>query len=214
MEITLVDKIYNALQVYDEGSQYREAVAESVLGKVFDERVVTDLGTISEEILLNHTAEIKKIIAAARKIAQATGDTEIEEESPYEMAAAADDAVERLKQTLRYANGEIEYEELANLLIDRAEARLVVCFDRVVDRAVDGIPLLMSRVPRLAPLAPIAKSLMERIKPDLQTKLHKGIHQVATHAKKLAPKLIDAAKHFSQRVKQSVKQKLIKIATV
>lgn len=207
METTLTDKIYNALQVYDEGSQYREVVAEVMLrdAVVFDESVpIAALEAIDEETLLNQTSKVKKAVAAARKIAQATGDAEIEEESPYEMASAADEAIERIKQTTLYAKGEIEYEELANRLIDRAEARLVVVADKAIDMAADAIPAVLARIPKLAPLAPIAKTVVERIKPAVKTVVQKGINWVADQAKKFAPKLINTAKGLLQKAKQKL----------
>lgn len=212
METTLTDKIYNALQVYDEGSQYREVVAEIMLNDVivFDESVpIAALEAIDEETLLNQTTKVKKVVAAARKIAQATGDTEIKEESPYEMASAADEVVERIKQTTLYAKGEIEYEELANRLIDRAEARLVVAADKAIDIAADAIPVILGNIPKLAPLAPIAKIIVKRMEPAVKTVVKKGISWVANQAKKFAPKLIDTAKGLLQKAKQ----KLISLAT-
>ncbi len=208
----MTDKIYDALQAYDDGSQYREVVAEIMLkdATVFDESVpIAVLETIDEDTLLNRTAEVKKAVAAAHKIAQATGDTEIEEESPCEMASAADEAVERIKQTTLYAKGEIEYEELANRLIDRAEARLVVVADKAIDMAADAIPALLARIPKLAPLAPIARTVVERIKPAVKDVVKKGINWVADQAKKVVPKLIDTAKGLLQKAKQ----KLISWAT-
>lgn len=209
METTLNDKIYEALQTVDDGSRYREVVAEIMTENVPEDEDNSAIESIDEEMLLNRTSDIKKLVAAARKIAKATGDGSIREKSPYEMAAMADDAVERAKQATLYANGEIEYEEMSDRLIDRTEARLLVVADAAIDLYTDKVPFVLAAfAPELAPLVPVVKVVYARLNPVIKEVAKAGISRVAALARDAAPQIAETSGNLSRNAKEKIRNLL------
>lgn len=212
METQKSEIIYDALRAYENGSRTRELVLEIKSGKKTEPEESPDKsvsGIISEHLLLNKSEDLKKVVAAARKIAKASGDAEVEEKNAYEFAATADDTIERIKQTLLYQKGEIEYEELANKLIDAAESRLLVFADHAVDAAVGAIPQIIKSVPYLQPVAHITEVVLNHMKPAIKKVVKNGVRKVAEMAKKAVPKIIKSAKEFVRTIKTKNSQLLI-----
>lgn len=208
METSMTEKLYEALNNYSEASRFRELVAEILYGKVLeeenkDEEIKKEV--ISEDTLVNKSQELKKIIAASKKLATATGDTEFQEEEPFVIASQADETVERVKQAYLYKKGEIDYEDMAGRLIDFAEAKLVVLAENAIDMADTVLPQVMEKVSWLRPAIPLVKKVLPVIKPVVKTVVKAGIKAIATVAKKIVPKVFSTFKKIGTKIKEGLK---------
>ena len=209
METIMTEKLYDALNNYSEANRFREIIAEILYDKVSEEESKNEGGSkeiISEDMLVNRPQELKKIIAASKKIASATGDTEFPEEEPFVIASQSDDTVERLKQAYLYEKGEIDYETMTGRLIDVAEAKLVVLAENAIDIADTVLPKIMEKVSWLRPTIPLVKKVLLIIKPVVKTVVKAGIKTIAKAAKKIVPKVFSGIKKIGAKIKEGLKK--------
>lgn len=205
METAMTKKIIDALENYQDVEKFRELVAEILASKMKDVPTDENEEIVSEETLTERTQELKKVIAAAKRMAWATGDTEVEVDDPFVEAVEVDETVERLKQAACYEAGKIDYEEMVKRLIDRAEARLVVMADNLMDMAEVAIPKIMSKVKFLAPYVPLAQKVIPMLKPAAKKLVTGGIKKVAEMARKAAPVVIEKVGKVVAKIKDKIK---------
>lgn len=208
MKTSLTDKINETLQNFEDIEKFRELIAEILAGKEADDAENEKAEEIiSEETLSDRTEDLKKVIAAAKRMAAATGDEEVKKEAPFVDATEVDESVERMKQAADYAQGKIDFKEFTKRLIDRAEARVVVLAENLIDMADVAIAEIMERIKFLKPYVPIAKKVIPFLKPVVKKLVVGGIKKVAEIARKTIPVVLDK----TIKVMNKVKEKILKI---
>lgn len=207
----LNELISRTATVIDTAARVKEVLLSSGLQEVGDVSGKDETASVSVssekanqllESLVSSKSDTKfsKIVAAATKIADATGAMKLAKNTVFDIASMSDEAVTRIKVAYQVANGEIDIEDAADKLIDRAAARLITVAEAFIDKklpiAVDAMSREMVKAfPQTAPLIPIIKNTVAIIQPKLKELAQKGISAVAKHAKNVAPKVIDWAKN-------------------
>ena len=197
--------------VIDTAARVKEVILSSELQEVGDaagEDEVASISVNSEkanqllESLVSSKSDTKlsKIVAAATKIADATGAMKLAKNTVFDIASMSDETVTRIKVAYQVANGEIDIEDAADKLIDRAATRLITISEVVINKglsmAVNTLSkVLVSAFPQTAPLVPIIKTTVAILQPKLKEIAQKGISAVAKHAKNVAHKVISWAKN-------------------
>lgn len=197
--------------VIDTAARVKEVILSSELQEVWDAAGKDEVASISVnsekanqllESLVSSKSDTKlsKIVAAATKIADATGAMKLAKNTVFDIASMSDETVTRIKVAYQVANGEIDIEDAADKLIDRAATRLITISEVVINKglsmAVNTLSkVLVSAFPQTAPLVPIIKTTVAILQPKLKEIAQKGISAVAKHAKNVAHKVIGWAKN-------------------
>lgn len=197
--------------VVDTAARVKEILLSSELQEAADDAGKKETASISVnsekanqllESLASSKSDTKlsKIVAAATKIADATGAMKLAKNTVFDIASLSDETVTRIKVAYQVANGEIDIEEATGKFIDRAASRLITISEVVINKglskAVNTLStVLVSAFPQAAPLVPLIKTTVAVFQPKLKEIAQKGISAVATHAKNVASKVISWAKN-------------------
>ncbi len=218
----LNELISNTAAVIDTAARVKEVLLSSELldlensidpDNIDDEPSIKSSDAVNNllDLLISSGSDsrLAKVIATATKIANATGCLTLEEDTVFDIASISDETAYRIKIANQVANGEIDIEEAADAMIDRAAARLIALAESYIDNLLplsvdDMCRALNSAYPQTAPLTPIIKNTVKILQPILKYSIRKGITAVAAHAKNVIPKIKDCAKRklyeFSKKI--------------
>lgn len=166
--------------------------------------VCTTISTDGEPKLLDQYVQssdtrLAKIIAATTSIAKAHGLIEINDSMPYSIASIADDTAARIKTAKDIAIGNIDTEEVAQQLVDRAAARLVTFIDRCVNTvATLSKQTVMREIstvhPELTLLIPSVNCAIDNCSSKVKDCIYIGIKAVTNAAHSIVNKIAVEAK--------------------
>ena len=173
---------------------------------------------LDAEINGDKDSAMKKLFAAGIALANDSGVLPLTDNSPEMISTIADDTLTRAKVAYQVAKGDIQIEDVTDMLIDNAAARVMAVAEVVVEK---GLPLVVERVcdavsvvfPPLAEAAQLAKPILKhvaiRVAPKVKEVVKKGISVVASVAKQVAITAIDAIRETGRKVGSWIRAKLL-----
>lgn len=176
-------------------------VKTSYESKLADEALSSNFNSPSELAL-------KKVMSTALAIAKAKEllpEGVAKDISGTGMASLVDDVVSRAKVAMKVAEGLDPYKG-ADILIDKAAARVAAIADVVVEKgvdlAIDKIGTVVTSVfPQAAPVVAVLKSMQHVITASVQKVVRKGIALVANVAKVAVRKIGEGVRKVASKVK-------------
>ena len=159
---------------------------------------------------------LKKVFAAAVVYANEKGLLPFRlPESAEEVASLVDDGLTRLKVAYQQSIGRIEIEDVADVLVDRAEARAIACVEMAVEV---GVPILAEKLETLclsntktALLTPFVRPVLTYVAEPVKKCVCEGIRCVAKVAKSTIHTAIDFVKERISETAKSMGKKLLTI---
>lgn len=153
--------------------------------------------------------QVKKLMATAIHIANQNDclPFEVPSSDPIEIAKLVDEGLTRVKVAYQSGCGLLDPIEVADVLIDKAAARVVALVDHafesgMVNQALTkGSVALLTflKVPNAQAYAPIISNVISRVERPIQNFIKKGINYIAQSAKTTARKVVTSIKSFITR---------------
>ena len=190
------------------GAALNSMVIDSLLGEEKKESLLeTALNSPLGDAL---DSRVRKLMAAALHITASKGHSIGVEPTSAAIVPLVDEAFTRMKAGVLLKASKIDVYEAANMLIDRATARLIVITDKVIAR---GIPLVTEKLvdaiavyyPPVKVVAPFVKNLASRLTPICQEKVKAGIQKLSDYAKKTVGRIVEKADSIIKTIVKSRK---------
>jgi hypothetical protein len=153
--------------------------------------------------------QVKKLMATAIHIANQNDclPFELPSSDPIEIAKLVDEGLTRVKVAYQSGCGMLDPIEVADVLIDKAAARVVALVDYafesgMVNQALTkGSVALLTflKVPNAQAYAPIISNVISRVERPIQNFIKKGINYIAQSAKTTVRKVVTSIKSFITR---------------
>ncbi|MCG0153790.1 hypothetical protein [Phocaeicola vulgatus] len=151
------------------------------------------------EMPINDSKEknLKKMFAAAIVMAKEKGVVPFETDmSPIAIASAIDEGLTRLKTGYQITTGELDTIEAADILIDKATARIIAIADKAIDHimpiVVDKLcQVLVKKYPPVTTVVPIIKRTERYITVATKAVVRKGIRAMAGTAKSVVREMAE-----------------------
>lgn len=153
--------------------------------------------------------QVKKLMATAIHIANQNDclPFEVPSSDPIEIAKLVDEGLTRVKVAYQSGCGLLDPIEVADVLIDKAAARVVALVDHafesgMVNQALTkGSVALLTflKVPNAQAYAPIISNVISRVEKPVQNFIKKGINYIAQSAKTTVRKVVTSIKSFITR---------------
>lgn len=153
--------------------------------------------------------QVKKLMATAIHIANQNDclPFEVPSSDPIEIAKLVDEGLTRVKVAYQSGCGLLDPIEVADVLIDKAAARVVALVDHafesgMVNQALTkGSVALLTflKVPNAQAYAPIISNVISRVERPIQNFIKKGINYIAQSAKTTVRKVVTSIKSFITR---------------
>lgn len=153
--------------------------------------------------------QVKKLMATAIHIANQNDclPFEVPSSDPIEIAKLVDEGLTRVKVAYQSGCGMLDPIEVADVLIDKAAARVVALVDHafesgMVNQALTkGSVALLTflKVPNAQAYAPIISNVISRVERPIQNFIKKGINYIAQSAKTTVRKVVTSIKSFITR---------------
>lgn len=153
--------------------------------------------------------QVKKIMATAIHIANQNDclPFEVPSSDPIEIAKLVDEGLTRVKVAYQSGCGLLDPIEVADVLIDKAAARVVALVDHafesgMVNQALTkGSVALLTflKVPNAQAYAPVISNVISRVERPIQNFIKKGINYIAQSAKTTVSKVVTSIKSFITR---------------
>lgn len=153
--------------------------------------------------------QVKKLMATAIHIANQNDclPFELPSSDPIEIAKLVDEGLTRVKVAYQSGCGLLDPIEVADVLIDKAAARVVVLVDHafesgMVNQALTkGSVALLTflKVPNAQAYAPVISNVISRVERPIQNFIKKGINYIAQSAKTTVSKVVTSIKSFITR---------------
>ncbi|MBD5361514.1 MAG: hypothetical protein HDR81_01710 [Bacteroides sp.] len=155
----------------------------------------------------NEELTVKKAMSAALIIAKRKGLVSVEiPEGLTSISAAsmADEAFTRIKAAYQNGIGKIDIYKQADIIIDRATARLLAVSDIATEKAVDAAikvgEVISAAYPPLRPVVKVARVFQPFITDKAQKLVKVGIQKLNTFAKKTVKKVVEKVADTVRRV--------------
>lgn len=153
--------------------------------------------------------QVKKLMATAIHIANQNDclPFEVPSSDPIEIAKLVDEGLTRVKVAYQSGCGLLDPIEVADVLIDKAAARVVALVDHafesgMVNQALTkGSVALLTflKVPNAQAYAPVISNVISRVERPIQNFIKKGINYIAQSAKTTVSKVVTSIKSFITR---------------
>lgn len=153
--------------------------------------------------------QVKKLMATAIHIANQNDclPFELPSSDPIEIAKLVDEGLTRVKVAYQSGCGLLDPIEVADVLIDKAAARVVALVDHafesgMVNQALTkGSVALLTflKVPNAQAYAPVISNVISRVERPIQNFIKKGINYIAQSAKTTVSKVVTSIKSFITR---------------
>ena len=153
--------------------------------------------------------QVKKLMATAIHIANQNDclPFEVPSSDPIEIAKLVDEGLTRVKVAYQSGCGMLDPIEVADVLIDKAAARVVALVDHafesgMVNQALTkGSVALLTflKVPNAQAYAPIISNVISRVERPVQNFIKNGINYIAQSAKTTVRKVVTSIKSFITR---------------
>lgn len=153
--------------------------------------------------------QVKKLMATAIHIANQNDclPFELPSSDPIEIAKLVDEGLTRVKVAYQSGCGLLDPVEVADVLVDKAAARVVALVDHafesgMVNQALTkgSVALLTSlKVPNAQAYAPVISNVISRVERPIQNFIKKGINYIAQSAKTTVRKVVTSIKSFITR---------------
>jgi hypothetical protein len=150
--------------------------------------------------------QVKKLMATAIHIANQSDclPFELPSSDPIEIAKLVDEGLTRVKVAYQSGCGMLDPIEVADVLIDKAAARVVALVDHafesgMVNQALTkGSVALLTflKVPNAQAYAPIISNVISRVERPVQNFIKNGINYIAQSAKTVVRKVASSVKNF------------------
>lgn len=165
------------------------------------------------EMPINDSKErnLKKMFAAAIVMAKEKGVLPFEMDmSSVAIASAIDEGLTRLKTGYQVATGELDAIEAADILIDKATARIIAIVDKAIDYTmpivVDKLcQVLVKKYPAATPVVSIIKRTERYITVATKAVARKGIRAMAGTAKTVVRKMTEKAIRVTSKTARILK---------
>lgn len=188
--------------VLQEGNVSIDNVKELGKSKVLQEFLDAPVGSEKD-------TQIKKLMATAIHIANQNDclPFEVPSSDPIEIAKLVDEGLTRVKVAYQSGCGLLDPIEVADVLIDKAAARVVALVDHafesgMVNQALTkGSVALLTflKVPNAQAYAPVISNVISRVERPIQNFIKKGINYIAQSAKITVRKVVTSIKSFITR---------------
>lgn len=185
-----------------EGNVSIDNVKELGKSKVLQEFLDAPVGSEKD-------TQVKKLMATAIQIANQNDclPFEVPSSDPIEIAKLVDEGLTRVKVAYQSGCGMLDPIEVADVLIDKAAARVVALVDHafesgMVNQALTkGSVALLTflKVPNAQAYAPIISNVISRVERPIQNFIKKGINYIAQSAKTTVRKVVTSIKSFITR---------------
>lgn len=153
--------------------------------------------------------QVKKLMATAIHIANQNDclPFEVPSSDPIEIAKLVDEGLTRVKVAYQSGCGLLDPIEVADVLIDKAAARVVALVDNafesgMVNQALTkGSVALLTflKVPNAQAYAPVISNVISRVERPIQNFIKKGINYIAQSAKTTVRNVVTSIKSFITR---------------
>lgn len=153
--------------------------------------------------------QVKKLMATAIHIANQNDclPFEVPSSDPIEIAKLVDEGLTRVKVAYQSGCGLLDPIEVADVLIDKAAARVVALVDHafesgMVNQALTkGSVALLTflKLPNAQAYAPVISNVISRVESPIQNFIKKGINYIAQSAKTTVSKVVTSIKSFITR---------------
>lgn len=185
-----------------EGNVSIDNVKQFASSKVLQEFLDAPVGSEKD-------TQVKKLMATAIHIANQNDclPFEVPSSDPIEIAKLVDEGLTRVKVAYQSGCGLLDPIEVADVLIDKAAARVVALVDHafesgMVNQALTkGSVALLTflKVPNAQAYAPIISNVISRVERPIQNFIKKGINYIAQSAKTTVRKVVTSIKSFITR---------------
>lgn len=185
-----------------EGNVSIDNVKQFASSKVLQEFLDAPVGSEKD-------TQVKKLMATAIHIANQNDclPFEVPSSDPIEIAKLVDEGLTRVKVAYQSGFGMLDPIEVADVLIDKAAARVVALVDHafesgMVNQALTkGSVALLTflKVPNAQAYAPIISNVISRVERPIQNFIKKGINYIAQSAKTTVRKVVTSIKSFITR---------------
>lgn len=185
-----------------EGNVSIDNVKQFASSKVLQEFLDAPVGSEKD-------TQVKKLMATAIHIANQNDclPFEVPSSDPIEIAKLVDEGLTRVKVAYQSGCGMLDPIEVADVLIDKAAARVVALVDHafesgMVNQALTkGSVALLTflKVPNAQAYAPIISNVISRVERPIQNFIKKGINYIAQSAKTTVRKVVTSIKSFITR---------------
>lgn len=175
-------------------------------GKVYEclnefvEKPINDISEVGvKKVFATAIAASKSAGTLPENMVQAAG-------SAIGIASISDEALTRVKTAYQVATGQLQAEEVADVLIDKAAARVTTVAQTLIckgaDIAVKTVGKVVERVfPPAKVVMPVVSKVVSHVAEKVSSFVASGIQKVASVAKTIAHKAIEKGRKVVQNVK-------------
>lgn len=185
-----------------EGNVSIDNVKQFASSKVLQEFLDAPVGSEKD-------TQVKKLMATAIHIANQNDclPFEVPSSDPIEIAKLVDEGLTRVKVAYQSGCGMLDPIEVADVLIDKAAARVVALVDHAFESGMvnqiltQGSVALLTflKVPNAQAYAPVISNVISRVERPIQNFIKKGINYIAQSAKTTVRKVVTSIKSFITR---------------
>ena len=185
-----------------EGNVSIDNVKQFASSKVLQEFLDAPVGSEKD-------TQVKKLMATAIHIANQNDclPFQLPSSDPIEIAKLVDEGLTRVKVAYQSGCGMLDPIEVADVLIDKAAARVVALVDHAFESGMvnqiltQGSVALLTflKVPNAQAYAPVISNVISRVERPIQNFIKKGINYIAQSAKTTVRKVVTSIKSFITR---------------
>ena len=216
-----MEALYDSASELVQSLSREEAITSVLIGADIDVSVPSGIKKsplvqdfLDKEVGSATDTRFKQVYAAAIALAKQNNclTFDLPQDNPEVMAVLVDEGLTRVKAAYQLATGAIDPIEVADVMIDKAAARMVAVVDNafesgLVNRTLtDSVVALMTylHVPDAVAYREIISSVVARMEPNMQKIAKSGIQFVTTTAKQTVRRFVSGLKSVAQKIKNKL----------